>query len=288
MLRRFLISCAGCRGFRARGRLRRRAAEPERSVLARRARQLRHDRRRRATRPTVTACAGSATTAARSAASRAPTFCLDLRFWYPGRAYDYELVEPGGELRNRDGDRVAPESLRRMNYAMWNFGRTTKKADQGAVMLYVHRLMGDGAPGEVDPVGARAPAVARGLRARRARRRALRRALPRRAEAADESLPVRRKATLEVRVLAASGRVVPNVEVDARSRAAPAGLPAKVDTGDDGVAQPSFTPDDAKGGVRVTATSGAARRGPAADLRARAARTRRATASASPRPRRRR
>jgi hypothetical protein len=23
------------------------------------------------------------------------TFCLDLRFWYPGRAYDYELVEPG-------------------------------------------------------------------------------------------------------------------------------------------------------------------------------------------------
>ncbi len=179
-------------------------------------------------------------------------FCLDLRFWYPGRAYDYELVE-SGELRNRDGDRVSPESLRRMNYAMWNFGRTTKKVGQGAVMLYVHRLMGDGAPGEVDR-SAGGEAIRSALA--RIERDAERFAGPYRVELKlPKSLPVRRKATLEVRLLTASGRVVPNAQVTLQAEGA-TGLPAKIDTGDDGVAKPSFIPRDAKGGVRVTATSG--------------------------------
>jgi hypothetical protein len=38
-----------------------------------------------------------------------------------------------------------------MSYAIWNFGRTDQHSSHGAVMLYVHRIMGDGAPGEVDP-----------------------------------------------------------------------------------------------------------------------------------------
>ncbi len=181
------------------------------------------------------------------------TFCLDLRFWYPGRAYDYELVEPGAELRNRDGDRVAAESLRRMNWAMWNYGRTTKKANQGAVMLYVHRLMGDGAPGEVDP--AALSGAGRAVYARIVRD-AERFAGPYRIELKlPKTLPVRRKAALEVRVLTSSGRVVPNAQVTLASDGAN-GLATKVDTGDDGVARPSFTPQDAQGGVRVTATSG--------------------------------
>ncbi|MEA2154850.1 MAG: hypothetical protein QOE11_990, partial [Solirubrobacteraceae bacterium] len=86
-----------------------------------------------------------------------PAFCLDLRFWYPGRSYDFRR-RSADELRNREGDLVTSESLRRMSYAMWNFGRTGKRANQGAVMLYVHRMMGDGAPGEIDSA-AGGPAV---------------------------------------------------------------------------------------------------------------------------------
>ena len=58
-----------------------------------------------------------------------------------------------------------------------------------------------------------------------------------------------------MRVLTASGRVVPNAQVTLASEGA-GGLPTKIDTGDDGVSRPSFTPADANGGVRVTATSG--------------------------------
>ena len=45
-----------------------------------------------------------------------------------------------------------------MAYAMWEYGRATNPNRQAAVMLYVHGLMGDGAPGEADP-GAIGPSV---------------------------------------------------------------------------------------------------------------------------------
>ena len=180
---------------------------------------------------------------------KGPMFCLDLRYWYPGRSYDYGPV-PAGTLRNRDGDRVAPERLRRMSYAMWNFGRTDRLANQGAVMLYVHRMMGDGAPGEVDP-GAAGAAVRRVYE--RIARDADRFAGPYRVEVVvPKRLAVRRRAALSVRVLSASGRAVPNVRVSLEARGA-AGLPAQVNTGTDGVARPSFAPDEVQGGVRVTA-----------------------------------
>ncbi|MDX6683378.1 MAG: hypothetical protein QOG94_3417, partial [Solirubrobacteraceae bacterium] len=95
-----------------------------------------------------------------------PMFCLDLRFWYPGRFYDFEVSTPE-TLRNRAGDAVSARDLGRMSYAIWSFGRTDKRSSQGAVMLYVHRLMGDGAPGEADPRAA-GPAV-RGVYRRVAR-----------------------------------------------------------------------------------------------------------------------
>jgi hypothetical protein len=181
-----------------------------------------------------------------------PAFCLDLRFWYPGRAYDYELVD-AADLHNRDGDRISVESLRRMSYAMWNFGRTSKKVDQGAVMLYVHRLMGDAVAGEVEPSSG-GPAIRAVYE--RIVRDAERFAGPYRVELKlATSLAIRRTSVLEVRVLTASGRVVPNAQVSLSATGA-SGLPAKVDTGDDGVARPAFTPSDAKGGVHVTATSG--------------------------------
>jgi hypothetical protein len=179
-------------------------------------------------------------------------FCLDLRFWYPGRAYDFELSS-ADTLRNREGETVSPQSLRRMSYAIWNFGRTSRRSSQGAVMLYVHRLMGDGAPGEVDP-RAGGPAVRAVYE--RIVRDAERYAAPYRVEVQmPATLAVRRAATATIRVLAASGRALPNVKLTLSSSGA-AGLAAAVDTGADGIARVAFKPDGVKGGVRVTATSG--------------------------------
>ena len=78
------------------------------------------------------------------------TFCIDLRFWYPGKSFGYEERSAAG-LKNKAGKAVSATSLRRMNRALWKYGRSGNATQQAAVMLYVHRLMGDGAPGEVDP-----------------------------------------------------------------------------------------------------------------------------------------
>src|SRR4051794_28148256 len=78
------------------------------------------------------------------------TFCIDLRFWYPSEKYEYESKSAAG-LKNKDGNAISATSLRRMNRALWRYGRSGNATQQGAVMLYVHRLMRDGAPGEVDP-----------------------------------------------------------------------------------------------------------------------------------------
>src|SRR3954465_8120694 len=75
------------------------------------------------------------------------TFCIDLRFWYPSKSFKYEQRSAAG-LKNKEGDRLSAISLRRMNRALWRYGRSNDPAQQAAVMIYVHRLMGDGAPGE--------------------------------------------------------------------------------------------------------------------------------------------
>ena len=102
------------------------------------------------------------------------TFCIDLRFWYPSKSFGYEARSAAG-LQNKENEAVSALKLRRMNRALWRYGRSNNAAQQAAVMVYVHRLMADGAPGEADPnaLSAGEPAD---LRAGRARRRALRRA----------------------------------------------------------------------------------------------------------------
>jgi hypothetical protein len=180
-----------------------------------------------------------------------PTFCLDLRFWYPGRSYDFQL-STADTLRNRDGETVSSRDLHRMSYAIWNFGRTDKRSSQGAVMLYVHRIMGDGAPGEVDPRAA-GPAVRAAYE--RVARDAERYAGPYRVELSMPArLPVRRAATATIRVLAASGRALPNARLTLDSDGI-SGLPRAVDTGDDGIGRVTFEPVDVAGGVRLKATS---------------------------------
>src|SRR3954451_19934295 len=78
------------------------------------------------------------------------TFCIDLGYWYPSRASLFHEV-PGPELRNRANEVVPVGKQQRMAYAIWAFGRTHDAKRQAAVMLYVHSLMGDSRPGEVDP-----------------------------------------------------------------------------------------------------------------------------------------
>ena len=138
-----------------------------------------------------------------------------------------------------------------MSYAIWRFGNSGRRSGQQAVMLYVHQLMGDGAPGEVNPA-ALGPTVQSTYR--RVARDAARYAGPYKLETSLPSgaaapLPVRRKTTLTARVVAASGAAVPNVNLELQIAGA-GELPKTVRTGADGVARIPITPTDAKGGVR--------------------------------------
>jgi hypothetical protein len=180
-----------------------------------------------------------------------PSFCVDLRFWYPSKAYGYER-RPIGGLKNRDGRAVPPADLRRMAYALWTEGRTQDKTAQGAVMLYVHRLMGDGAPGEIDPKAV-SPAVA--ARFTRITRNAQRYAGPYKLDVkAPDTLVAGRADKVTVRVLAASGAAVPGVELKLSGSGAGA-LPKTVSTGTSGSAAIPVTPDDANAGLKLAVTS---------------------------------
>src|SRR5207245_3819707 len=86
------------------------------------------------------------------------TFCIDLRFWYPGADYRYREDTSGGNLGNKEGEAVPLPNQQRIAYAIWVFGRSSDPNQQAAVMLYVHGQMGDARPGEVDP-RVRGPAV---------------------------------------------------------------------------------------------------------------------------------
>ncbi len=86
-----------------------------------------------------------------------PTFCIDLRFWYPSPKFQYRERSTSG-LRNKEGKRISATRLAYMNYALWKYGRSDQVTRQAATMLYVHHLMDDGAPGEIDP-GAISPQI---------------------------------------------------------------------------------------------------------------------------------
>ncbi|MCU0307314.1 MAG: sortase [Thermoleophilia bacterium] len=178
----------------------------------------------------------------------AQAFCIDLRFWYPAARSRFEERSADG-LRNKAGRAVPPASLRRMAWALWNAGRTDVRDQQAAVMLYVHALMGDGAPGEAAPDAA-GPAVA--ARYRQIERDATRFAGPYRVEAeVPQGLQVARRATGTVRVVAASGAALPGVRITLQAPGAE-GLPAEVRTDAAGVARITFTPAKA-GPLRLAA-----------------------------------
>ena len=167
-----------------------------------------------------------------------PTFCTDLRFWYPSRAYKFRQVANEG-FTSREGKVLSTATQRRMAYALWNYGRSRNRDQQAAVMLYVHSLVGDGAPGEVDP-SALGPSV-EGLFAKISRESA-RLHGPYRIEARiSRGLTAGTPATGTVKLVAAGGAAVPDAVIELDGQGV-TGLPARVRTGDDGVAELKFTP----------------------------------------------
>jgi LPXTG-site transpeptidase (sortase) family protein len=179
------------------------------------------------------------------------TFCIDLRFWYPSKAFGYEKRSASG-LKNKEGDAVSAVSLRRMNRALWRYGRSNNAAQQAAVMLYVHRLMGDGAPGEADPKAL--SAASRSVYAKVVRD-AERFAGPYKLKATlPEKLVAGQAAEVTIEVLTAGGRRVPDVDVNLEASGA-AGLPDSVNTGARGVVKAPITGTDVGQGVALEATA---------------------------------
>lgn len=179
-----------------------------------------------------------------------PTFCIDLRFWYPDRAHKFEPMSNDG-LRNRAGGGVSVEKQRRMAYALWEFGRTNNVRNQAAVMLYVHQLMGDGAPGEADS-GAIGPSVE--ALVNQISRDAARYHGPYRLDLqVPGGLKAGAVATGTARIISADGKAVPGVQISLDVTGAD-GAPASVRTDASGVAKFTFRPTTGDG-VGVEARS---------------------------------
>jgi Sortase domain len=177
-------------------------------------------------------------------------FCIDLGYWYPSSADKYVLVATPG-LHARNGRAILLVNRQKMAYAVWAYGRTTDADRQAAVMLYVHSLMGDARPGEIDPA-AIGPAVEAEFS--KVADAASRYHGPYRV-VGSVSAPLRpgHPASAEVRVLSATGAAVPDVTVTLSTTNAN-GAPKSVTTGADGSARFGFTPSSS-GGVKIAATA---------------------------------
>ena len=177
-------------------------------------------------------------------------YCIDLRFWYPGRSYAYKSIDPAG-LRNREGEKVSVSNLQKASFAISSFGQTTNDNQAAAVMLYVHSLMGDARSGEVDPAVLSPTVVAL---YKRIARDAERFHGPYRVEVAlQQALGAGKTGTAAIRVLSAAGVAVPDVELALAATGASA-VPATARTNANGVATVQVKAAGA-GGVHLTASA---------------------------------
>jgi hypothetical protein len=177
-------------------------------------------------------------------------YCIDLRFWYPGRSYAYKEVDATG-LRNRDGERISLVNLRKASYAIATYGQTASENQAAAVAVYVHGLMGDARPGEVDPAVLNQNVVALH---KRIARDAERLHGPYRVQVDLKGAPAPGKAgTATVRVLSAAGAGVPNVALSLAA-AGPADVPSTARTNANGVATVQVRSTGAAA-VRLTASA---------------------------------
>ncbi len=182
-------------------------------------------------------------------------FCIDFRFWYASRAYRYR--RDAAALHNRDGAPVTAVRQQKLSYAIWEYGRSTKPRRQAAVMLYVHSLMGDARPGEVD-AAALGPAVASLFR--KIDRSANRYHGPYRLDTrlADD-LVVGQPATATVRLLSARGYALPHIRLTLQLRGAD-GPAREVETNGAGLARLALTPSAVDVQLRVVTAPVAANR----------------------------
>jgi hypothetical protein len=168
----------------------------------------------------------------------AHTYCIDLRFWYPGPDYRYK-EDTSGSLVNKDGDAVPLPNAQRIAYATWVYGRSSDPDQSAAVMLYVHTQMGDGRAGELDPsvLGSNVSALYDKIS-----RDATRFHGPYRFEIkVPGSLKVGKAVTATVRVLAAGGSALPNIPLTLSAQGAgPVAGSAKTDG--TGLAKITLTP----------------------------------------------
>ena len=74
------------------------------------------------------------------------TYCIDLRYWYPAPRHQFR-EDTSDVLRNRDGETVSLESKRRIAYAIWEYGRSSKREPGGRGDALRPRADGRRAPG---------------------------------------------------------------------------------------------------------------------------------------------
>ena len=175
-----------------------------------------------------------------------PAWCIDLRFWYPSARFRYAKRAIAG-LRSREGKRVSAAELRRMSWVLFEHGSKRDDATQAAVMLYVHSVMGDGAPGEVDPAAVGVASLF-GRISRDARRFAGPYAVT--LDAPAKATAGKRFAAV-VKVRSAAGVAMPNVRLRLAGSSGADGLPSTVRTNRRGEARIAGVAADVDGGVRL-------------------------------------
>ncbi len=177
------------------------------------------------------------------------TYCIDLRFWYPGPDYKYKL-DTSGSLTNKDGDAVPLSNQQRIAYATWVYGRSSDPDQAAAVMLYVHGQMGDARPGEVGPsvLGSTVASLYDKIASNAAKYHGPYRVVVN----VPGSLKVGKAVTATVRVLAAGGAALPNQALTLSAQGA-TGVAKQAKTSDSGVANVTLTPSG--GPVKLTASA---------------------------------
>ena len=177
------------------------------------------------------------------------TYCIDLRFLYPGPDYKYK-EDTSSVLRNKAGELVPAVNQQRIAYAIWEFGRSTSAEQAAAVALYVHTQIGDSRPGELDPsiLEGNGPAIYA-----RITRDAARLHGPYWVEVRlPGALRVGKAVTATVRVLAGGGAALPNQQVSISAQGL-SGAPSQTKTDDNGVARLTVTPTG--GPAKLSATA---------------------------------
>lgn len=176
----------------------------------------------------------------------APAWCIDLRFWYPSSRFGYAKRSAAG-LRSKEGKRISTAELQRMSWVVFNHGFKRDAATQAAVMLYVHSVMGDGAPGEVDPA-----AVGVSPLFERIARDARRLAGPYQVTIdAPAKATAGTKIAATAKVRSAAGVAMPNVRLRLAGSTGADGLPSVVRTNSRGEAKITGTAADVDRGVQL-------------------------------------